>query len=68
MPHTSRGWQNILHITGTLYSVMTIGGAVLIGSQNYAIGVTMMFIGALATRITSEIDYRKWTQLFKEQK
>lgn len=64
----SRSWQNILHITGVIYSSLTISGAVLIGSQNYTVGLTMMIIGAIAVRITSEVEFRKQCQLFSENK
>ncbi len=63
--HTSRNYQNILHISGTLYSFLTIFGAVLIGKGNN-LGIIIMIIGAAMTRITSEIEYRKQEQLFKE--
>lgn len=64
--HTSRNYQNILHISGALYSFLMIFGAVLIGKNNYIIGILLMIIGAVMTRITSEIEFRKQTQLFKE--
>lgn len=66
--HDSRKYQNILHISGSLYSFLTILGAVLIGKNNVIIGIVIMIIGAIMTRITSEIEYRKQTQLFKEFK
>jgi len=66
MSRTSRKYQNILHISGGLYSFLTIFGAVLIGKDNYLIGIILMTIGATMTRITSEIEFRKQTQLFKE--
>lgn len=68
MHHTSRGWQNILHICGIINSVLTVIGAVLIGSQKYSIGIIMMIIAAIVLRITSEVDYKKWRELIKEQK
>ena len=64
--HTSRKYQNILHISGALYSFLMIFGAVLIGKNNYIIGILLMIIGAAMTRITSEIEFRKQTELFKE--
>lgn len=67
MHHTSRGWQNILHICGIINSVLTVVGAVLIGGQNYSIGIIMMVIAAAVLRVTSEVDYRKWQQLIKEK-
>ena len=65
--HTSRRYQNILHISGTLYSFLTILGAVLIGGkENISLGITLMLTGAAMTRVTSEIEYRKQEQLFRE--
>ncbi len=63
--HTSRNYQNILHISGGIYSFFTILGAVLIGKDNI-LGVPLMIIGAVMTRITSEIEYRKQEQLLNE--
>lgn len=68
MHHTSRGWQNIIHVCGVINSVLTVFGAVLIGSQNYGVGVAMMVVGAVVLRITSEVDYHKWRELIKEQR
>ncbi len=67
MHHTSRGWQNIIHILGLTYSILTISGAVLIGSQNYMVGIVLMIIGAIATRMTSEVEFRKQQSLFDEK-
>lgn len=64
--HTSRSYQNILHISGVLYSFLTILGAILIGKNEYISGTILMIIGAAMTRMTSEIEFRKQTQLLKE--
>ena len=65
--HTSRRYQNVLHISGTLYSFLTILGAVLIGGkENISLGIVLMVTGAAMTRVTSEIEYRKQEQLFRE--
>ena len=64
--HTSRKYQNILHISGSLYSILTILGALLIGKENYTLGLFLMAAGAIFIRITSEIEYQKQTQLFRE--
>ena len=64
--HTSRKYQNILHISGSIYSFLMIFGAVLIGKNNYITGILLMIIGAAMTRVTSEIEFRKQTELFKE--
>ncbi len=65
--YTSRRYQNVLHISGTLYSFLTILGAVLIGGkENIGLGIILMATGAAMTRVTSEIEYRKQEQLFKE--
>lgn len=64
--HTSRKYQSYLHISGILYSFLTIFGAILVGKNNYTIGITIMVIGAILARISSELEYRKQSQLFKE--
>ncbi len=64
--HTSRTYQNILHISGVLYSFLTIFGAILVGKNEYISGTILMIIGAAMTRITSEVEFRKQTQLLKE--
>jgi len=67
MSHTSRKYQNILHVSGGLYSFLTILGAVLIGGrENIVLGIILMASGAAMTRVTSEIEFRKQTQLFRE--
>lgn len=64
--HTSRKYQNMLHTSGSIYALLTIIGAVLIGKDHTLIGIILMITGAAMTRVTSEIEYRKQIQLFKE--
>ena len=62
----SRKYQNILHVVGAAGSLLTIFGAVLVGAGTWY-GVILMLIGALFTRLTSEIEFRKQTLIVGEK-
>lgn len=64
--HTSRKYQNIIHIMGTIHSFLMIFGAVIVGSGNIVSGGMIMVTGSVVMRISAELEYRKQTQLFKE--
>lgn len=61
----SRGYQNSLHVIGATSSLLTILGAVVVGSGNLW-GVVLMFVGAIFTRMSSEIEFRKMKMIIKE--
>jgi hypothetical protein len=62
----SRNYQNTLHLVGATSSLLTIFGAVLVGAGSYY-GVILMLMGAIFTRLTSEIEFRKQTLIVGEK-
>jgi len=64
----SREYQNLLHVVGTLHSVLLILGAVIVGSGNFVFGIILMLAGATFARMSSEIDFQKINMIIKENK
>ena len=64
----SREYQNLLHIVGTLHSVLLILGAVIVGSGDFIFGIILMLAGATFARMSSEIEFRKMGMLIEEKK
>ena len=61
----SRQYQNILHLVGATSSFLTIFGVFVMGAGNMW-GVVLMIIGAIFTRISSEIEFRKMREIVRE--
>ncbi len=61
----SRSYQNILHFVGATSSFLTIFGVFVVGSGNM-LGIVIMLMGAIFTRISSEIEFRKMREIVRE--
>ncbi len=62
----SRQYQNLLHCIGAMSSLLTIFGAVMVGAGNI-LGLLLMICGAIFTRISSEIEFRKMREIVREK-
>lgn len=65
MNKTSRQYQNLIHTFGSMVTVLTVTGVMLIGKDKF-IGVIILVVGGILTRFLSEIEYIKQEELFKE--
>jgi hypothetical protein len=61
----ARNYQNLLHFVGATSSFLTIFGVFIVGSGNMW-GIVIMLTGAIFTRISSEIEFRKMREIVRE--
>ncbi len=62
----ARKYQNALHFVGATSSFLTICGVFMLGSGN-VYGLIVMIMGAILTRISSEIEFRKMREIVREK-
>jgi len=62
----ARNYQNALHFVGATSSFLTIFGVFMVGSGDVR-GILLMIFGAILTRVSSEIEFRKMREIVRER-
>ena len=66
LPKTSRGWQNYQHLVGGLAPQLPVIAAFFVGTGNYWTAGSIVVLGFITQRASSEIAYQVQFNLIKE--